>query len=74
MEERTRRIYKLAKAIKKFFPGYQITGIDPGIKMTRWEKHDSGRSTAVDTLYLSVMAAECLLTHKVPKRITRKDM
>lgn len=74
MSKKTRELYRLAKRVKKLFYGYRVSALDPGIQLTRWEKHDSGKSTPVDTVYLSEMAARCLVNRRTPRRVTRKDM
>ena len=72
--DRTRQLYRLAKEAKRFFRGYVVTAIDPGVVLTRYEKLDSGKSIASDTLYLSETAARCLVERKAPRRVYRRDM
>jgi hypothetical protein len=63
----------LAEKVLKFFPGYIIGSFNPGIILTRWEKQLDGRSRAIDTVRLSVMACNCLVSGKEPERVTRED-
>lgn len=65
---------ELADAVLPFFPGYQVTGFDPDIELTRWEHHRNGKSTAVDHVRLSVMAVICLTTKIEPARVLREDL
>jgi hypothetical protein len=73
-DQETRYLFALARKVKKFFPGYRVGGVNPGIELVRWEKHLSGKSTAVDTVRMSGMAARCLLEQKGPKRVLRRDL
>jgi hypothetical protein len=66
---------RYAEMVLMFFPGYCFTGVSKsyGIVLERRETNDRGKYTTVDTIELSSMACDCLLTRAVPPLQLRKD-
>lgn len=64
----------LGDKVAKLFPGYEPTGYDPGFLLTRWETSTrTGLSRSVDTINLSLMAVNTLLSGEEPNRVLRDD-
>lgn len=74
MNKQSKELLVMGRELEKLFPGYIVSAVNPGIVLTRWEKHQSGKSTPIDTISFSKMAAECLLTKKEPARVLRWDL
>jgi hypothetical protein len=63
----------LGNTVCGFFPGYVLGAINPGVVLERRETRKDGRYTVVDSIRLSVLAANCLINRKEPPRQTRED-
>lgn len=59
-DEMQREWYKLVQIAESLFPGYRVTGFDPGLVLTKYAVNRYGEKVPADTLRMSVGALEAL--------------